>query len=332
VGAYLRIQLRDVPAMYRFIWPRSAADIFSESWRASQAAFALVGAAVILALVLLGEMPRRAIVVALVPVCALAGVVLQAKGFPYHFHPVTAGIHLQWLVFAGWTAERCRVARRRWSLVRAAPILVAAAVALRVATDLEDSPYLRDVWLLWGGRTPASRGSAEYFARFKRPDFFPVEMRQAAAYLTAHTQADDRVQTYGMDAYLLFLAERASATPYIYAYDLNVDAALLGGTGGAPDQEQSARIRAMRDEHEADLLARLQSRPPAAFVFTDGVPLLSGTDAWEDFAEHCEHAAPWVRSHYRQTVRFGHLHVWMRSDLAPDSTDPADDVAPPAEP
>jgi hypothetical protein len=260
-------------------------------------------------------------------VCALGGVVAQAKGFPYHFHPVTAGVHLQWLTFAAWLSERSRVASRRWAIVRLAPIAVGAVIALRVATVMEDSPYVRIVWLLWGGRTPEERASADYFDHFRRPDFFPFEMRQTAAFLRAHTTAAERVQTYGMDPYVLFLAERASATPYIYAYDLNVDAALEGGTGGAPDEEQSARIRAIRDEHEADLLERLEARPPAAFVFMDGVPLLSEADAFADFEAHCTRAGPWVRAHYRETARFGHDHVWMR--LAPAAEALPDDVPSP---
>jgi hypothetical protein len=317
-AAFAHIQWADVPAMYRYIWPRSPGDMFSEPWRATQAVFALTGAVVLVALIVLGEMPRRALVIALLPVAALSGVVVQAKGFPYHFHPVTAGVHLQWLAFAAWLSERTRVAQRRLALVRTAPLAIAAVIAFRVATAMQDSPHIRATWLLWSAQTSEERETAEYFDHFARPDFFPFEMREAAAYLRDHTGPDERVQTYGMDAYLLFLARRASATPYIYAYDLNADAALQGGTGGAPDEEQSGRIRRIRDRHEDDLLARLQARPPAAFVFMDGVPLLTEADAWRDFEVHCERAAPWVRERYRETARFGHDHVWMRLDLAPD--------------
>jgi hypothetical protein len=327
-AAFARIQLLDVPAMYRFIWPRAAADMLSESWRATQAFFACAGAVVMLGLIVLGELPRRAIAVALLPLAALAGVVVQAKGFPYHFHPVTAGVHLQWLAVAAWLAERARVAQRRFALVRTLPLAVATLIAMRVATAIQDSPHLRATWLLWSGRTPAERRTSAYFEHFARPDFFPLEMLQAAAYLREHTGPDDRVQTYGMDAYVLFLARRASATPYIYAYDLNVDAALQGGTGGAPNEAQSEGIRAIRERHEADLLARVQARPPAAFVFMDGVPLLSEAEAWDDFEAHCEKAASWVREHYRETARFGHDHVWLRDDLAAHD-DSANDVTGP---
>jgi hypothetical protein len=315
VRRYAQIQLFDVPAMYRFIWPRAVADVFSSPWCATQAILSLVGACVILALIALREMPRRALAVALIPVCALTGVILQAKGFPYHFHPVTAGVHLQWLVFASWLSERARVAERRLAALRLFPIAVAAAVATRVATTMENSPHIRALWLLWGANTAKDRATAQYFSHFPEPDFFPYELRQAAAYLRASTRPGDGVQTYGMDPYLLFLADRPSATPYIYAYDLNVDAALTGGTGGRPDEAQAARIRSIRDQHEADMLAKLRARPPAAFVFLDNAPLLSQSDAWSDFETHCEESAVWVRARYDESARFGHVHVWLGRDV-----------------
>jgi hypothetical protein len=326
--AYVRIQLHDVPAMYRFIWPRAPADIFSSPWDASQAIYGIVGAVVLLSLVLLCEMPRRVIAVALLPVCAVGSVVAQAKGFPYHFHPVTAGVHLQWLVFAAWLAERTHVAQRRLALLRLAPIAFGVVVALRVATSMEDSPYIRAVWLLWGASTPEDRQTRQYFARFPEPDYFPFEMRQTAAYLREHTAPGDRVQTYGMDPYVLFLAGRLSATPYIYVYDLDVDAALGGGTGGRPDDDQAAGIRAIRDAHEADLLSRLEARPPAAFVFLDRAPLMTRDDAWDDFEGHCPAAAAWVHGRYRETARFGHDHVWLRDDVPPREPAPTDEEAP----
>jgi hypothetical protein len=317
IGAFVRIQFVDVPAFYRFLWPRSTADIFSNPWSATQAIFALAGAVVLLSLVLLGEMPRRVVGLALVPLCGLGCVIAQAKGFPYHFHPVTAAVHLQWLAFAAWLTERCRVASRRWAIVRLAPVAAGVILALRVAAAMEDSPHVRATWMLWGARTPDQRATRAYFARFPEPDFFPFEMRQAAAYVREHTKADDRVQAYGMDPYILFLAERLSATPYIYAYDLDADAALAGGTGGVPSDAQAARIARMRDAHESDLLARLEARPPAAFVFLDNSPLISEPDAWDDFESHCRRAAPWVRANYRETARFAHDHVWLRTDIAP---------------
>jgi hypothetical protein len=313
--AYLRIQVTDVPAMYRFIWPRSAADLLSLPRIATPATLGLVGAATFSALVLTGEMPVRILAIAIVPVCALGSIVAQAKGFPYHLHPLTAGVHLQGLAFAAWITERSRVASRRRAFFRLVPIVVSACFAFSVAMAMQQSPHLHEDFLLWSW-SEEQRQSRAYLEHFAEPDFFPYEMRETARYLREHTRADDRVQTYGMDPYVLFLAERLSATPYIYAYDLNVDAAIAGGSGGRPSPAQAAAITAIQSEHEADLRARLEARPPAAFVFFDGAPTLSQTDAWDDFGQHCAGAAAWVRSRYRETARFGHDHVWLRRDLA----------------
>jgi hypothetical protein len=323
---YLQIQLWDVPAVYRFIWPRAAADILSNPWCATQGIYAIVGTIVTLALIVYGQMPRRALALAVFPCCALASVLLQAKGFPYHFHPVTAGVHLQWLFFAVWLNEKARVAARRRAMLRLAPVAAGVVIALRVATSMEDSPYIRAVWLLWGAATPEDRATPQYFAHFAESDFFPYELRQTAEYLRLHTRTDERIQTYGMDPYVLFLADRLSATPYVYAYDLNVDSALHGGTGGRPDSKHAARIRSIRDEHEADMLARLTARPPAAFVFLDNAPLMSRADAMADFASHCQASAEWMRPRYVLAANFGHDHVWLRRDLA--SREAAPDLSP----
>ncbi len=319
--AYARIQLVDVPNMYRFIWPRTASEILSLPWADTPAISAFAGALVLGTLALSGAMPARVAAVCLLPLAALASVIAQAKGFPYHLHPVTAAVSLQWLVFCAWLTEKARTAAARRALVRLLPIAASAGLAVHVATAIRDSPHAGADWLL-AGPTADQRATRTYFNQFPEPDFFPFEMRQAAAYLKTHTAASDRVQIYGMDPYLLFLAERLSATPYIYGYDLDADAALAGGSGARPDERQSEVIRALRDAHEADLLARVIARPPAAFVFFDGAPLLSISDAWDDFAIHCPRTSDWVRARYRESARFGHDRIWLRKDRVGEE-DPA---------
>lgn len=323
VLAYLRIQLIDVPTLYRFIWSRSIADLLSLPRIATPATLGLVGTATLSALVLTGEMPVRSLAVALVPLCALGSIVAQGKGFPYHLHPLTAGVHLQGLAFTAWLTERSRVATRKRAFIRLVPIALSALFAFSVAMSMQQSPHVHADFLLWTW-SDEQRRSRAYLDHFAGPDFFPYEMRQTALYLREHTRVDDRVQTYGMDPYVLFLAERLSATPYIYAYDLNADAALAGGSGGRPTATQAAAITAIRAAHETDLRARVEARPPAAFVFFDGAPTLSEADAWEDFDQHCRSVATWVRSHYRETARFGHDHVWLRLDLADATLGPAE--------
>jgi hypothetical protein len=316
--SFLRIQLVDAPALYRFLWPRSAWEILSYPPIFPRIVAAVGGAAVLLGLVASGEMPPRVIAVALVPLCGFGSIVAQGKGFTYHYHPVTAGLSLQGLVFAAWAAERTRTAARRRAWLRLVPVAVGGLLGLHVVSALEDSPGRPDPWQLRVAARPAQRETPDYFAPFMRqvPGWFPFELREAAAFLRARTGPDDSVQIYGMDPYVLFLARRSSATPYIYAFDLDADCALNGGTGGRPNPVQAARIRAIRDAHEADMLARLEARPPAAFVFLDDSVFITQPDAWRDFAVHCPEAAAWVSAHYRESAAFGHLHVWLRLDPA----------------
>jgi hypothetical protein len=325
IGAFIRIYLVDVPALYRFIWPRTPLDILSLSGYANTAALAIVTSVAMIGLIIDGQLPVRVLAVALAPLAGLVSVVIQAKGFPYHFHPVSAGLYLEWLVIVVWLWERHgrkegKTGERGTGIVRLLPIAAAAALALAVATGVQASSHLTNHWILAKGIYAEQRTSRDYLVYFQSIDFFPWEMRQTAHYLREHTSPTDRVQEYGMDPYLLFLAERRSATPYIYAYDLDVDTALYGSDlpeGLHPDGPQSDRIRAIRDAHEKDFLARLKADPPAAFVFMDKAPLMTeDADAWLDFAEHNVASAAWVMDHYKQTALFGDDRVWLRRDRA----------------
>jgi hypothetical protein len=318
LGAFVRITVHDVPAMYRFIWPRTFAEILALPGNAPTIGYAFVTSAIVLGLILDGSMPRRALAIGLTPLCAILALIAQAKGFPYHFHPLTAGMNFQWLLLVAWLAERCRSAPRK-SLARLVPFLAAAVLALRITTTMSGSPHLQGMWSAEKGMTPEDREGHDFLVYFNTVDFFPWEMRQAAAYLKKHTAPTDRVQAYGMDPYVLFLAERMSATPYIYAYDLNVDAALGGGMlqeGLHPNGEEQAKILAIRDEHQADFLAELEKDPPSALVFIDKSPLITWSDSWIDFQSHLPRAAAWVKEHYRQTAVFDPERVWLRTDRA----------------
>jgi hypothetical protein len=124
-----------------------------------------------------------------------------------------------------------------------------------------------------------------------------------------------------MDPYILFLAGRRSATPYIYAYDLNDDAALDGGWSNQPTEGDVFRIKRARDAHEEDMLARLRAAPPEAFVFIDRSPLISYPDAWEDFRHSCTKSAAFVATSYHQARTFGEVHVWLRDDSPVSDTE-----------
>ncbi len=264
IGAWLRITFHDVPAMYRFMMPRTPREILSLQWGGPPAALATVTAAAMIGLVIDGQLARRALVIALFPLCGIVSVLVQGKGFPYHFHPVTVGLYMQWLLLVVWMWERFS-ARARGTFVRFVPFAAAAALAMRIAWLVPQSSHITGIWILDKGSTAEKRASPDYLVYFRDHDFFPWEMRQAAVYINEHTKPTDRVQMYAMDPYLLFLAERKSATPYIYAYDLNADAALAGSwmkRGLHPTPEQATEIRALRDEHEADMLARMKKIRP----------------------------------------------------------------------
>ena len=314
-AAFLRVTLQDVPRVYRFIWARSTQEILGDEGPINVATMGLAASAVLAALVAMRALPRRMLALALAPVCAILGVIAQHKGFGYHFHPLTATTHMTFLVIAVLLWESYRFAPRARPLGRFVALGVIAGYALFVASSMRTSPHTRNVWILAGGETPERRMDQEYFDSFKSHDFFPWEMRQAARYLADVTSADARVQVYGMDPYLLFLAQRRSATPYIYAYDLNADAALEGGWSNRPTWLESEHIRAVRNAHEKDMLTKLVEAPPEAFVFIDRAPLITYQDAWEDFRHCCSESARWVALHYHAARSFGDFHVWVRDDM-----------------
>jgi hypothetical protein len=315
--AFLRISLVDVPNVYRFIWAKSAREILGEQGPLQTTTAGLACAALLFALVVMRALPPRFSILPLAILAAIGSVLAQNKGFDYHFHPLTALTALGWLVVVAMLAERFLSAREKQDRGLGGYVMLGAAtiLAFEVASSMQASPQTRNVWILSGGETAKKRTEAEYFATFRTNDFFPWEMRQAAQYLAERTPSSARIQVYGMDPYLLFLARRKSATPYIYAYDLNADAALDGGWQNEPTAEQSIVIKRARDDHETDMLARLEASPPEAFVFIDASPLITYPDAMKDFEYCCAKTAEWVWANYQLTQSFGEFHVWMKDEL-----------------
>jgi hypothetical protein len=295
IESWARITFSDVPAMYRFIWPRTPRAIVTMPGYTFMASVASVATVLGIVLVATKRLPARALAIVTVPALGLVSVLVQAKGFPYHFHPVTFGIGLVGLAFVFVVNEHPRAPA--WlAFVFAAFFGVRAAMSARIA----------GIYATW-----------EHDANYVRVDYFPESLRLAAAHVAATTKPDDRVQTYAMDAYVLFLAKRLSATPFIYAYDLNADAALHGSfdeDGPRPAPADTARIQALRDGHERDLVIGMRERPPAAFVFVDKSPLMSSEDALSDFETHCPTAVTILLSDYRETANFDGIRVWSRID------------------
>jgi len=317
IRSFAKITFVDVPTMYRFIWPRPpSAILFLPGYKeiATRAALTTLG---LLALIGARRLPLRAVPIALMPLFGLVSVVVQAKGFPYHFHPVTLGTTFGWLVAlaALWPVV---IERSKQGTIAIRVAVLGAAIGVGVHAQFLASVAPYPLPPAETARDAVSLESAERLAAFDRVDYFPRALRDAAEYVAKRTTPSDRVQTYGMDAYLLFLANRKSATPYVYAYDLNADAALAGSydPGGIhPTDAEAQKIRALRDAHATDLLARLERTPPKVFVFIDRSPLMSYVDSVTDFSTHCPDAARWVAANYRQTADFEGIRVWLRNDV-----------------
>ena len=117
---------------------------------------------------------------------------------------------------------------------------------------------------------------------------------------------------------------------------MNADAALAGGNlpeprGLHPTFYEQQKIRAIRDAHEKDFLARLQAAPPAAFIFLDKSPLISWQESVRDFEEHCPDSYAWVHAHYRQTYELSGYRVYLRADLADHVAEEVRDLPAPDE-
>jgi hypothetical protein len=203
--------------------------------------------------------------------------------------------------------------RRRALAVAAA--LAALGLGAKSGEDAWKSPGLRNHWAAVGA-TAEQRTERGYLDHFPWGDYSATDLRDAAAYLSSHTRADERVQTYGFDPYLLFLAKRKSASPVIYVFELNVDAALEGGPGARPSPELKAWLRAYRDDAEQLVLRSVEASPPAAFTLHDHAPFSHPENAEQDFAKHCPTLYAWMTERYVHTASFGGVRVWLRKDVA----------------
>jgi hypothetical protein len=312
VPAFLRVSLVDVPAMYRFIWPQPLDWFFGRNPRSAELWLGAIGSVVLVAAIVLRRLPRRALVIALLPAACILALVAQRKGFSYHHHPLSAAVRLQVLLVAVWACEAASSARGRWIDRGLAAVATAGVIALGLG-DAARSPHRFHRGVLSGPRGP-ERETPAYFAGFPERDFHPWDMRLSARWLREHTPDGARVQTYGMDPYLLYLADRRSATPYIYSYDLSVGAALAGGPDLKPGPAEADAILAMQREHEDDLLRRLGAAPPAAFVLVDGSPTMSVLDAEGDLRGWCPRTAAWLDAEYELAAHFGAFRIFTPRD------------------
>jgi hypothetical protein len=311
-SACVRLYLFESRALYGFLWWRDLASLFSLDWVSGPALVAVATVLVSLALHAINIFPRQLILVTCSPLLGLVCVWLQRKGFPYHLHPVTACSVLLWtltLMALRQEALRARVSApaARVTLGLLALVASAAWVAFGLRA-LPRTPAAQNAWMLTRAQDRIG------FDGFRAPDFFPADLREAAAFLRAQTEQGS-LQVYGMDPYILFLAQRRSATPYLYSYDLNVEAARDGAVELA-DMDVTApapmRVVAMGTRHGTDLLARLKAAPPAAWTLIDRPPWSSRDDAREDLAHAQPEVFEFLEQNYEEVRAFGSVHVWLQ--------------------
>ena len=309
LGAFVRIVFGEIPTLYRYIWSKSFVECYSAWNNAPKLNYAFVTLAVLVALLALRKLPPR---FSLLVGALLAGLVtffVQHKGFPYHLHAITFATHLSWLALAIHLGEALPTTwrGRPW-------LLTAAGLALgaQSAVELSSSEALRAPY-------PAlarAHGlhSREYLSFFNGGDFFALDLRDAAAYLREHTAESATVQTYGMDPYLLFLARRRSATPYIYSFELHVEAARQGQAAAGAQPAERTTLDALAARNVEGWERALRAAPPAAFVTLDKAPFTFPENAVAELAVAAPRVATWLHDNYRLAATFGVVRVFERVD------------------
>lgn len=315
--------LSKVPRLHHTIWNETLLGSYRAYNNAPRLDWAMASFAGFIAAFFLLKLPRRALLAAVLPTGGFLVFALQGKAFPYHLHMLTAGTAVAQLVILGATAQTLQNAHskrpRLHDALAIAAVFAALALGLKSGEDASKSPAVRGEWAKIGS-TAEKRASRAYFERFAWGDYFANDLRDAAAYLTFHTRPDERVQTYGFDPYLLFLARRKSASPVMYSFELNVDAALEGGPGARPSAELKSWLRAYRDDAEQLVLRSVEASPPAAFTLHDRAPFTHPANAEEDFAKHCPALFEWMSARYTFAAAFGTVRIWLRHDVMARST------------
>lgn len=321
LSAYVRVAYVEVPAMYRYIWWKSATELYSAYGNAPKMNQALATLVVAVVLAWRRVLPRWGLPALFSLFAAFVGYFVQGKGFPYHLHPIAAVSYLLWFLFALALVARARQLEIEPARARAAMVARWLSTALLVVLagqsvlQLVDCPSMTATWYP-DSRTAESRSGPAFYHHFDKGDFPAWDMREAARFVREWTPATEGVQTYGMDPYFLFLSKRLSASPYIYSFEFAVDAALQGGAGGRPNDATRAKIQSDALARDADMRATLERRAPAAFAIFDAPPFHYPPSGERDFEVHCPATYAWMKDRFTHVRQFGKVHVWLRNDLA----------------
>jgi len=295
---FIRINLFETPRYYPYIWSKGRNELL----KTEPVRWSLVVSAATLMMVVMGQLPRRLLAVALGALVGVVSLLIQDKGFEYHYQPIAAFMWIQGGLLALWLSETYLPDKR----LRAIPLAGVLVLAFLNNDLAMKSPQLAHLDFPTRFATPESRKSDDYLSNFDFGSFKSVDLHHAAAYLKEHTKPTDRILHWGIDPYVLFLAERKAATRYVITgWELNMTAALAGA--GTP--ERTKIITDHQAKHAKEFARQLAAAPPAALVIIDG--LYWGPDGWIDLQKWCPDAGKFLSERYTETIRFGSARLFF---------------------
>ncbi len=298
LGAFAEIQFRFNPSVY-------AAEQSGAQWKALSL-FVLYTPAIlagvpvfVLGLVALFQRDRAlGVLFAFCMGLAVLSVVLQAKYFSYHWHPVRAvyavvcGVGLGALMDFWHQARQSQhdrtITTRLGALVWTIAVLIVALCLRRPARDV----------VKWGTAVAGLRPWKVYYQQVGGPgkgDASYLAIKEAAAYLAEHTNKDERVLVWGFNVLMNYLADRPS--PSRFGYNL-------------------AFTRRSRhpflEPYQRELVGDLRATPPTYIVMSDqdqhALMARSSKDFLGDFAE----LKAFVDGNYRLEATVAGYEMWRR--------------------
>ena len=237
---------------------------------------------------------RRAQQLVLFVLLANAGIMAQAKFFPYHYLYVVPFLAL----LAGWAWVRAFALLAR---ARGRAMVAAGGALLVVLLGLSTPEVVDGAWLQWKSyvefhRRPETRELYyDFFGPWNGGPYSYRASRETAYYVGRRTQPGEHIYVWGYDPLIYLLADRPSSSRFIYSFPLMSD--------WAP--------RSWSDE----FMAELHARPPAYFLVQryEGARWITGhiVDTGE-YISWFPALDAWLKSNYRLETEIEDYLIYRR--------------------
>jgi hypothetical protein len=285
-----------VTTFYRFIDRRTLIDVV-KALPKDLVPIALICSVVGALAVTRGLLSARAFAFAGAPALALAGAVLQQKGWDYHYIPAAAMTEMFWVFLGVRTWHGAQHSKA------AGPTL---AIALAAWVGVRNLDWLQTS--RWMNESDRNADDAELLAA-----------RETAGFIASHVDANQRVFYYGQLTEIPLFAHRRPATPYIVPW------LAFGGKGAVLKTElltpeQRAGIDVMRASLTGDLCAKLVKEPPAAVATTENW-CVDG-DCVKEIGGFCPTVPAMLAEKYLPPTAFGPNRVYLLRSSADVRTGP----------